>query len=149
MSGGAALSGGGNWARVSGMTTYIGTYIAALVTFTVMDGLWLGVIGKGFYLEYLGYIMTDQVNWVAAAVFYLLYLAGVLHFAVWPSQSVSQAAVQGALLGGLCYATFELTALATLKDWPLGIVFIDIAWGVVLNTVVAAVAYAAWRHLAG
>jgi len=100
---------------------------------------WLGIIAKNLYQKYLGDFLTDKVNWTAAIIFYLIYVAGVSVFAIYPSvnkNSALSAAIMGGLFGFFAYATYDLTNLATLKNWPLPIVFIDIAWGVVLTAIV-------------
>ena len=126
---------------------YLKTYLAMLAAFILLDGLWLGVVAKNVYKHYLGHLMTDAVVWGAAAAFYAMYLAGLLYFAVMPSVSVKGALLAGALLGGLCYATYDFTNWATLKAWPWQIVAIDVLWGMVLTGSVAAVGYAVYATL--
>ena len=112
------------------------TYLICTAAFFTLDMLWLGLVAKSFYRKHLGFILSDEVNWAAALVFYLLYIAGILYFAVNPAlkqASWQTALLQGALLGGLCYATYDLTNMATIKNWPLSIVVVDIIWGVVLT----------------
>jgi uncharacterized membrane protein len=106
----------------------------------MVDMLWLGVIAKNLYQKYLGNFLSDTVNWTAAFIFYLIYVAGIFIFAVYPAVhkgSVFHAILMGALFGFFTYATYDLTNLATLKDWPLPIVFIDILWGATLSAVVS------------
>src|SRR5210317_676600 len=108
--------------------------------FFLIDLIWLGVVAKGFYQKNLNYILSPNVNWTAAIIFSLIYIAGILIFAVLPAvakDSLRHAAVWGALFGFFTYATYDLTNLALLRDWPLNIVFVDILWGVVLCSVVA------------
>lgn len=117
--------------------------IAAAVFFSI-DMLWLGVVAKKLYHQELGFILSDEVNWIAALIFYAIYLVGVLHFAVIPAlkeQSWLSALIQGAALGFLCYATYDLTNLATISKWPLKIVIIDIIWGTFLTASVSVVTY--------
>lgn len=119
------------------------TYLAAVPIFFVIDMLWLGFIGRGLYQKYLGYLLGD-VNWVAAIVFYLLYIVGILVFAVFPgieAGSFWRAVALGAFFGFIAYATYDLTNLATVKDWPLTITIIDLIWGTVLTGAVAAGTY--------
>ena len=114
-------------------------YVLTTVVFLIIDMAWLGIIAKNLYQKYLGDFLTDKVNWTAAIIFYLIYVAGVSVFAIYPSvnkNSALSAAIMGGLFGFFAYATYDLTNLATLKDWPLPIVFIDIAWGVVLTAIV-------------
>lgn len=117
--------------------------IAAAVFFSI-DMLWLGVVAKKLYRQELGFILSDEVNWMAALIFYAIYLVGVLHFAVIPAlkeQSCMTALIQGAALGFLCYATYDLTNMATISKWPLKIVIIDIIWGTFLTASVSVVTY--------
>ena len=122
------------------------TYAIATALFFAIDMLWLGLIAKNFYREKLGYIMAADVNWPAAIIFYLLYIGGIMYFAINPAlkeASWTLALLNGALLGGLCYATYDLTNLATLNKWPIEIVIVDILWGIVLTGTVSVVTYLA------
>ena len=116
------------------------SYLLTFIVFLMVDLLWLGIIAKNLYQKYLGDFLSDKVNWTAAFIFYLIYVAGVLIFAVYPAVnkgSVLNAILLGALFGIITYATYDLTNLATLKGWPLPIVFIDILWGAVLSSIVS------------
>jgi uncharacterized membrane protein len=119
---------------------YLKLYLLTVPVFFVIDLLWLGVVAKGFYRKNLDYILSPNVNWAAAIVFYLIYIVGILIFAVLPGiakDSLRHAIVWGALFGFFTYTTYELTNLALLKDWPMNIVFVDILWGVILCSLVA------------
>lgn len=119
-------------------------YLLCTVIFFGLDMIWLGLIAKNIYREKLGYIMSPTVNWTAAIIFYLIYIGGILYFAVLPSlsnQDWQLAALNGAILGMLCYATYDLTNLATLDKWPIQIVVIDIIWGTILTGSVATLTY--------
>lgn len=123
---------------------FLYTYILTVPVFFVVDMVWLGIVAKKFYAQQLGDLLTKNVNWTAAIVFYLLYIFGVMWFAVLPGledDSLKTVLVNSALFGGLAYATYDLTNLATLKDWPTQLVFVDIAWGIVLSSVVATASY--------
>jgi uncharacterized membrane protein len=123
---------------------YLKLYALTVPVFFIIDLAWLGVVAKGFYQKNLKYILSPNVNWTAAIVFYLMYIAGILIFAVLPGiakDSVRHAALWGALFGFFTYATYDLTNLALLKDWPLNIVVVDILWGVVLCTLVATLSF--------
>ena len=120
------------------------TYLIATVLFFAIDMAWLGFFAKGFYRDKLGFILSDKPNWAAAIIFYLIYIGGILFFAVLPSlreHSWAIAAVNGALLGMLCYATYDLTNMATIAKWPLIVVIVDIIWGIVLTGTVATLTY--------
>ena len=130
---------------------YLKLYALTVPVFFIIDLIWLGVIAKGFYQKNLSFILSPQVNWPAAILFYLLYIAGILIFAVVPAvsrDSWQHAMLYGALFGFFTYMTYELTNLALLKNWPLNIVVVDIIWGVVLCAAVASVAYFIARWLA-
>lgn len=121
-------------------------YLITTIIFFAIDMLWLGFVARSFYREKLDFVFTGEVNWIAAGVFYLLYIAGILYFAVHPSLKDMQwqtALVNGAILGGLCYATYDLTNMATIKQWPLIVVVVDIAWGIVLTGSVALLSHLA------
>lgn len=130
---------------------YIKLYFLTVPIFFIIDLIWLGVVAKGFYRKNLNHILSPSVNWPAAIIFYLMYIAGILIFAVLPGlakDSLRHAAMWGALFGFFTYATYDLTNLALLKDWPLNVVIVDILWGVVLCTVVASLSFgvARWIH---
>jgi uncharacterized membrane protein len=129
---------------------YLKLYALTVPVFFIIDLMWLGVIAKGFYQKNLSYILRPQVNWSAAIIFYLLYIAGILIFAVVPAvakDSWQHAMIYGALFGFFTYMTYELTNLALLKDWPFNIVVVDIIWGVVLCTAVATIGFLIARWL--
>jgi uncharacterized membrane protein len=114
------------------------------IIFLSIDLLWLGVVAKNLYREKLGFILSPEVNWAAAIVFYIIYIAGILYFAVVPALLEAEwekALLNGAILGFLCYATYDLTNMATIARWPLQIVVIDIAWGSVLTGSVSVLSY--------
>lgn len=126
------------------------SYLLTAVVFFAIDIAWLGFIAKGLYRRFLGNFLSDQVNWTAAGIFYLLFIAGIFIFAILPAlekESWRHALLYGALFGFFTYATYDLTNLATLKNWPLPIVFIDIAWGMVLTGSVALAGYFISNHL--
>ncbi len=124
--------------------TIIFSYLLTFLVFLIIDMLWLGVIAKNIYNKYLGSFLADRVNWTAAFIFYFIYVAGISIFAIYPSVnkgSVYHGVLMGALFGFFTYATYDLTNLATLKNWPLPIVFIDIIWGSILSATVSFVGY--------
>jgi uncharacterized membrane protein len=116
------------------------SYILTFAVFFIVDMAWLGFVAKDIYKKYLGNFLSDNVNWIAAFIFYFLFVAGVFIFAILPAiekDSLRSAIIMGALFGFFTYATYDLTNLATLKDWPITIVFIDIIWGMVLTGIVS------------
>jgi|ERR1043165_837434 uncharacterized membrane protein len=119
-------------------------YLTATVLFFAIDMLWLGLIARNFYKAKLGFIMSPNINWAAAIIFYLLYIAGILYFAVQPGlkeESLPLALLNGALLGFLCYITYDLTNMATIANWPIAIVIVDVLWGTFLTGTVAALTF--------
>lgn len=123
---------------------YIALFFITTVVFFAIDMLWLGVIAKNFYREKLSFIFTGEVNWLAAVIFYLIYIGGIIYFAILPgihSENWRMVVLNGAVLGFLCYATYDLTNMATIKQWPLVVVVVDIAWGTFLTGSVSLVAY--------
>lgn len=126
------------------MIKLISTYFIALVSFFAIDMVWLGVISKNYFKQKLGFILSPDPNWVAAIIFYLVYIAGIIFFAVNPSIKAADwqvALLNGALLGAMCYATYDLTNMATIAKWPIEIVIIDIIWGMVLTGSVSVITY--------
>jgi len=131
---------------------YLKVYLAALVGFLAIDGVWLAVIARGFYRDQLGFLLREQPNWWAAGAFYLLFVAGLLVFAVLPglqAGSVWRALLLGAFFGLVTYATYDLTNLATVKGWPWIVSVVDMVWGALLAASVCGIGYAAGRWLRG
>ena len=119
-------------------------YLLTIPIFFAIDMVWLGYVARDFYAKNLQHLLSPQVNWPAALIFYGIYIAGILFFAVRPgieAASLGRACLCGALFGFFTYATYDLTNLATLRDWPVKVVVVDIAWGVVLCTLVAGGSY--------
>ena len=115
--------------------------MAAGIVLLILDVLWLGVVARGWIAQQLGSLMREKIELVPAVMFYLLYVAGLSFFAVVPALQGggwTQAALLGAVLGLVAYGTYDLTNWATLKNWPVPMVFVDLAWGAVLSAVSAA-----------
>jgi uncharacterized membrane protein len=122
---------------------YIYVYLVTIPVFFLIDMVWIGLVANKFYQAQIGYLL-GPVNWVAAIIFYLLYIIGIIIFAVHPALtagSLQKAIILGALFGFFAYATYDLTNLATTKDWPLTVTIVDLIWGTVLTSSVAAVSY--------
>lgn len=118
-------------------------YLMTIPAFFLIDMIWLGTVATKFYQAQIGYLL-GPVNWVAAIVFYLIYIVGIIIFAVHPALvagSLSKAIIFGALFGFFAYATYDFTNLATVKDWPLLVTVVDIIWGTILTGSVAAISY--------
>lgn len=123
---------------------YILLYLAATLVFFAIDMVWLGWLAKDFYWTKLDHVLTDQINWTSALIFYMIYIGGILYFAVLPGFEIGtwqSALIKGALLGFLCYATYDLTNMALIKEWPLIVVIVDILWGTFLTGSVAVLTY--------
>lgn len=125
-------------------------YGIVFVVFFAIDLVWLGVIAKNLYAKHLGYLMAPSVNWIAAVLFYLLFILGLLVFVVEPAlvkQNLAELILMAALFGLVTYATYDLTNLATVKDWPVIITLIDLAWGMSLSVLVSTISYFILRLL--
>jgi uncharacterized membrane protein len=123
------------------MQSVVIAYVATALVFAVADGVWLSTVGASFYRPRLAGLVSDGVVWGPAIAFYLLFIAGVLYFAVMPAIEQgrwSQALLRGALFGFFAYMTYDLTNWATLKGWPGSVALLDMAWGTVLTAVAAA-----------
>lgn len=122
---------------------WIVAYASAAVAFGILDFFWLRWAGPNLYRPVIGEIMADSVRVGAAATFYLMYIAGMVWFAVRPgiaAGSIRPALLNGALLGALCYATFDLTSQAVFKVWATHITAADIIWGAFATSVAAGIA---------
>ncbi len=123
---------------------FIKLYFIALPIFFAIDMVWLGLIAKGFYAKQIGFLMKSNINWTAAIIFYLLFIAALIVFVITPAldkKSWQQALWLGALFGLVTYATYDLTNLATIKDWPLLVTIIDLLWGSILAASVSVLTY--------
>ena len=123
---------------------FIKIYLIAVPIFFLIDLTWLGLIAKNIYQKYMGHLMRPTPNWTAAVIFYLLFIVGLVIFAIYPAirnNSWSYALLYGAMFGFFTYMTFDLTSLAVIKDWRWQIVIIDIIWGIVLSSSVSVLAY--------
>ncbi len=122
------------------MKTFFVAYVASLITFLVIDAIWLGVVAKKFYAEQLGDLMRPDILFVPAGIFYLLYSAGIVLLAVRPEQpglSLWNVAAYGAVVGFIAYGTYDVTNIATLKDWPVPMSVVDLIWGTTISAIVA------------
>ena len=125
-------------------------YIASAIVFLGLDYLWLGRIAGAFYRTRLGHLMADNVNFVVAGGFYAFYVVGIVIFAIRPafrSGAWTDALLYGALFGFFAYATYDITNLATLRDWPVTVAVVDVIWGTVLTGMAAVAGYLAARSL--
>lgn len=118
-----------------------------LITFVVYFGIemvWLGLIAKNLYEKHIGHLLADKPNLVVSIIYFIIVVAGLIFFAISPAlekNSLTYAIFAGALFGFMTYATYTMTNLATLRDWPMMIAIIDIAWGTVLNGLTAGISF--------
>lgn len=132
------------------MLKYLITYLGTGVAFAALDAVYLTAAGQKVYRPLLDYALADRPALPAALVFYLVYVLGVLLLAILPNRDagLGKTALTGAMLGAMCYATYDLTNQATLKVWATRITLIDICWGTFLTCVGASAGYLVWRWAA-
>lgn len=129
---------------------FIKMYIIAFIIFLAVDAIWLGLVAPKFYKAQIGHLMSDKPNLIAALIFYLIFIIGVVYFVVYPAveaQSLSKLLISGMLFGFITYATYDLTNLATLKDWPITVTIVDLIWGTTLSTVIGVLTYYIYNGL--
>lgn len=125
-------------------------YFITLPILLVFDGIWLGIISKNFYAKYLGYLMKTNANLSAAILFYLIFAFGLCFFVISPALEKKlwlNALLSGALFGLVAYATYDLTNLATIKDWPIIVTIVDLIWGATISALVCVISYIIARKL--
>lgn len=124
-------------------------FFVALGSFLVVDGLWLTLIAKNFYSKHLGYLMAKNPNFLAAGLFYLIYVFAMVVLIVSPGiekGSFWSTVLSGALFGLCCYATYDLTNLATVQNWPIIVTIVDLIWGTFLSATIAAISFLIFKH---
>lgn len=129
---------------------FLKLYGATAAVFFAIDLIWLGVVAQGFYERHLGHLLAAQVRWGPAVLFYLIFIGGLLVFAVLPglaAGSLARTLALGAFLGFFAYATFDLTCAALFKGFPDTVVVVDMVWGTVLSATVSAAGYGVGRWL--
>lgn len=122
------------------MTRYAAAYAVALVLFLILDALWLGLVARSFYMSRIGELILDQPRWGIAAVFYALYVVGLVYFGVstgFDSGGPAIAALNGGLFGFFAYLTYNATNLSTLKGYSNTIAVVDTLWGTAMGAAVA------------
>lgn len=122
------------------MSRYLIAYAGALVVLLALDFLWLGLIMRGFYKSELGELMRERPNMVAAGLFYVVYVVGVVIFATTPALNDGQwlrALIMGALFGFFAYFTYDMVNFATLKGYSVKLVMVDVAWGIFVTAISA------------
>ena len=124
--------------------TFLKNYLITFIIFLVIDFIWLGAVAKNLYRDQLGFLMKENFNMVAAFAFYLLFTAGIVFFVLNRALAISSwqyALFAGMFFGLITYSTYDLTNLATLKDWPLTITIIDLIWGTFLGGITSLLSY--------
>lgn len=119
-------------------------YAIAFAVFLGVDAAWLVLIAKNFYAKYIGYLMAKNPNLLAALIFYLIFISGLVFFVITPAldkKMWTQALLAGMFFGLVTYATYDLTNLATIKDWPLIITIVDLIWGMFVSATVSVITY--------
>jgi uncharacterized membrane protein len=132
------------------MMRYLKLYLVSLAAFFVIDMLWLGLVARSFYQQHLGFLMAPSPNWFVAILFYLLFIVGLLVFVIVPGlkdNSLKTTLLKAALFGLITYATYDLTNLATLKDWPALLSIVDMLWGTVLSVLVSYISFIVGKRL--
>lgn len=122
------------------------SWITAAVVFGAADAIWLSQVGPRLYRPLIGEMLRDKILLAPAAAFYLIYVTGLVFLAIAPAlqkQSWSHAAITGAVLGFVAYATYDLTNHATLRVWDIRVTLADMAWGAFASALTASVAYIA------
>jgi len=119
-------------------------FLVAMGSFLLIDGIWLTTVAKNFYAKNLGYLMSKNPNLVAAGIFYVIYVITLVVLVISPALqkgSLLSAVLTGALFGLCAYATYDLTNLATIKDWPLLVTVVDLIWGAFVSGAVSGISY--------
>jgi uncharacterized membrane protein len=132
------------------MAYYFKLYVVTFIAFCAIDMIWLGLVARTFYQKHLGFLMAPTPNWLAAIIFYLLFIVGILLFVVVPGlkeNSLTTTLLRAALFGLITYSTYDLTNLATVKDWPVLVTVVDMIWGTVLSVSVSFVSFMAGKWL--
>lgn len=126
------------------MDKFLKLYFVALPLFLVIDLVWLVFVARNFYARSIGFLMAPSITWWAAVLFYLLFIAGLVVFVIHPAvreDSCMKAFFLGGFFGLVTYATYDLTNLATLNNWPLLVTVVDLAWGTLLGGSVSGITY--------
>ena len=134
------------------MLKYVAAYIGSGVAFAAVDFVWLSTMTNKLYKPVLGPIMAPKPNMTAAVLFYLIMIGGIVFLAIAPAlreNSLPRAAINGAVLGFVAYATYDLTNQATLSVWSTRLTVLDLLWGTLLTTVAASAGYLAGRFAEG
>jgi len=126
------------------MKTLLVSFLATIIPLVVVDGTYLFTIGGTFYRNYIGHLMSPSVSFLPVGIFYLIYTAGILALVVLPAlksgQGIGMTFLMGAILGFVAYSAYDLTNQASLRDWPVIVTIVDIAWGAFVTGTASALA---------
>ena len=117
---------------------------AGVLSVTVgLDLLRPGFIAKLVYQQDIGHPMADKHNVPVAAtvLFHAAFAVGLVVFAVLPAGPAliwGESLAMAALFTFFAYATCDVTNLATLKQWPMGLSLLDITSGTCVSAAAAA-----------
>jgi uncharacterized membrane protein len=123
---------------------FIRLYLIAFPVFLAIDLVWLTLVAKNFYAKHIGFLMAKNPNYLVALIFYLIFIAGLVFFVINPALDKKMwmhALLAGAFFGLVSYATYDLTNMATVKDWPLIVTIVDLIWGMTLSASVSIITY--------
>jgi uncharacterized membrane protein len=129
---------------------FLKLYFIALPVFFAIDMVWLVLVARKFYATHIGSLLKPDVNWIAAVIFYLLFIGGLVAFVISPAvekHSWVHALLYGAFFGLVTYATYDLTNLATLKDFPLLVTIVDLTWGMIVSASVSVITYLVFNRI--
>ena len=129
---------------------YIKLYLISLSAFLVIDMIWIGIFANSFYRNRLGYLLAESPNLAAAVIFYLLFIAGLVFFAVRPGlkkKSAVSGILKSAVFGLMTYGTYDLTNLALIKNWPISVTVVDMIWGMAVSAMVGFISIKLGKHL--
>lgn len=118
--------------------------LIAFIIFIAIDALWLGLISPKFYKKNLSHLMNEKPNFIAAIIFYVIYIVAMVFLVIKPTVldgTTLDAFLNGAVFGLVAYATYDLTNLATLKKWPLNVTIVDLIWGTLLSSFIVGMTF--------
>jgi uncharacterized membrane protein len=133
------------------MKTFATLYGLSFTTLLIIDAIWLNLMGDRFYKTQLAAIFTDKFSYGAAAVFYLLYCFGLTYLILMPAveqgHDLTKVVTSGLLLGLIAYGAYDLTNQATIKNWPMIVTVVDMAWGTFVTGLAAGVAFVMYKKI--
>ena len=127
------------------MKRTIAAYLTTMVVMMMLDSLWIGFIAASMYENGIGHLMAKEPNLIAAIIFYIIFIASLMVFAITPNGDIKKAMRAAAIYGFFTYSTYEFTNMATLINWPVGMAVIDIVWGITISTISAVAGKTVWN----